>query len=918
MKRQLAIIFMTLSLSLSGQRIIGYFPNYAYAATYNQIQYNKLTHLYYFSLNPHTNSDGSLWYNDSYSWFNSTNFSNVITAARAANPNIKIFIVTGGAPGSDGTLNTRLYNIATTPSKRNTFCNNILNFIKTNNLDGWDLDWEFPFDQANRDAHETLLSVMNTKLDSMSAADCRVYELTAAVGGGYTNRTHYNPVSQDYCNANVINYVDFIDIMTYDSPVNEGDGYTSQQQLEAMQNDLTRWVAEKGWSKSKLNLGVGFYNNSHGAFSAGGNNSSWYNMNYWPTGGSGCPNMKDKIDYIKTQGCGGVFIWHLMQDNLGAGTTPAMYSLLDCIYQYTTSSWGTWVAPGNPCCPFPNPGLGADQSICGTSSVTLNSGVATNAPSRTFTWKKDGVTQINNSTTATTYNITTAGTYEVIITEGSCTRNDVIVITGTLPVPVLGADQLICSTTSYNLIPSNTASFPAGTNWQWAEDVGSGYTNISGATSNTLSNIRKAAYYKLTASISGCASTNDIVQITSNLATPVDGCSSSAPVALNVTNPGLDAGPYTWFNVSTGGTSLHTGTTYNAPSAGTYYVQSGAAGVSGSVGGTGAFGAADMSGTIVNKKLAFTTNAANLTITSIDVYVDDWDAVTSLQIAIETSGGTLIGTTSAVSYSNSVGSPYKLTIPVNLLLASAGNYRMYFTGSSTGIVRLAQAGFPYTEGTNSISIPGTPPDSYKYFTNIQFSIGSACGRLPVIASISGSCSAPAPVRLLDFYSEIVERKVLLKWITASEKNNDHFLVERSVDGIRFNRIGKINGNGNSEIISHYEFEDASVTTGEYYYRLVQKDYDGTSTYSSVISETVNAVSLSLHPNPAQGNSVIIQCNADEIMSVSIYDLNGKPVIEIQEYIVGTEIHLTGKLPAGIYLVNIKNGKVNKTMKLIKE
>jgi hypothetical protein len=98
-----------------------------------------------------------------------------------------------------------------------------------------------------------------------------------------------------------------------------------------------------------MTIGVGFYNNSFTAFSSGGNNSTYYNQTYWPTGGSGCPNMQAKIDYARTQGLAGTFIWELTQDNLCSGTVPACYSLLDCMYQRTISTWGTWTAPGNPC-----------------------------------------------------------------------------------------------------------------------------------------------------------------------------------------------------------------------------------------------------------------------------------------------------------------------------------------------------------------------------------------------------------------------------------------------------------------------------------------------------------------------------------------------------------------------------------------
>ncbi len=89
---------------LYAQRIIGYYPDYAYtAASAANIQYTKLTHLYYFSINPTRTvsgqSAGALGYNDV--WFTTARFNDVMAKAKAANPSIKLFIVTGGMPGSE-------------------------------------------------------------------------------------------------------------------------------------------------------------------------------------------------------------------------------------------------------------------------------------------------------------------------------------------------------------------------------------------------------------------------------------------------------------------------------------------------------------------------------------------------------------------------------------------------------------------------------------------------------------------------------------------------------------------------------------------------------------------------------------------------------------------------------------------------
>lgn len=355
----LPMVLVCLTVSFAqAQRIIGYFPNYRYSvANASGVQYAKLTHLYYFSLNPTRSvsgqSTGSLWYNDPYSWFTTASFTDVTTKARAANSNIKIFIVTGGAPGSDSDLSTRLQYVGSNPGPLNTFCNNIISFIVSNNLDGWDLDWEFPNTAAARTAHQNLLAKMRFKIDSLKTVSCKYYEITAAVGAGNTDvaaHTCWAVAHTDYITQTAINYLDQVNLMTYDGDVGSPPcSFSSHQHYDLVTKAFTDWRTDFTIPASKINIGVGFYDNSGNAFNSIGNVGTRYNnATYW-NGGSGCANMQAKINYIHTQGGSGTMIWELTQDNLCTGTTPACYSLLDCMYQYTQSTWGTWVSPTVSC-----------------------------------------------------------------------------------------------------------------------------------------------------------------------------------------------------------------------------------------------------------------------------------------------------------------------------------------------------------------------------------------------------------------------------------------------------------------------------------------------------------------------------------------------------------------------------------------
>jgi hypothetical protein len=58
-----------------------------------------------------------------------------------------------------------------------------------------------------------------------------------------------------------------------------------------------------------------------------------------------------------------------------------------------------------------------------------------------------------------------------------------------------------------------------------------------------------------------------------------------------------------------------------------------------------------------------------------------------------------------------------------------------------------------------------------------------------------------PVEFLSFDAKRVNEKVNLTWVTASEINNSHFEVERSVDNNRFEQIGTVKGNAHATLNS---------------------------------------------------------------------------------------------------------------------
>lgn len=91
-----------------------------------------------------------------------------------------------------------------------------------------------------------------------------------------------------------------------------------------------------------------------------------------------------------------------------------------------------------------------------------------------------------------------------------------------------------------------------------------------------------------------------------------------------------------------------------------------------------------------------------------------------------------------------------------------------------------------------------------------------------------------PIELYTFEGECIQNKNLITWSTASEHNNDYFIIERSADGENWSIINKTTGMGNSTMLTKYSCVDNTFGKRINYYRLTQVDFDGANkTYGPI-------------------------------------------------------------------------------------
>jgi hypothetical protein len=128
---------------------------------------------------------------------------------------------------------------------------------------------------------------------------------------------------------------------------------------------------------------------------------------------------------------------------------------------------------------------------------------------------------------------------------------------------------------------------------------------------------------------------------------------------------------------------------------------------------------------------------------------------------------------------------------------------------------------------------------------------------------AGFCNNVLPIILKTFSVGNSEGSNLLKWVTASEINFQHFVVERSANGEIFSELGIVEGSGTNFIgvEMRYAFSDRNPIIGKNYYRLKSIDLDGYFEYSKILMVVANgSKNVCLYPSPSEGTSIGLQIN----------------------------------------------------------
>jgi hypothetical protein len=158
-----------------------------------------------------------------------------------------------------------------------------------------------------------------------------------------------------------------------------------------------------------------------------------------------------------------------------------------------------------------------------------------------------------------------------------------------------------------------------------------------------------------------------------------------------------------------------------------------------------------------------------------------------------------------------------------------------------------------------------------------------------------------PVMWGQIQAEQIGNKNRISWQTLQEINNNYFSIEKSYDAQNWLPAGTINGAGNSMVPRTYVFEEDAVLTTTTYYRIGQTDFDGTTTYSNVVTLEAAVNKPSVLVNAFANNKIIHLSHNLSNITFGVFNTSG---ILMKELICENNNNMfdLNDLPSGVYIL----------------
>ncbi|MDH6307283.1 chitinase [Dysgonomonas sp. PFB1-18] len=236
--------------------IIAYVGGYNGLVDADKIAANKITHINYAFVDV---QGGKAFLTNEAT--DTVNFRK-LNELKQQNPDLKILISVGGWSWSRNFSDAVL-----TPEGQNTFAKSAVDIMKKYDLDGVDIDWEYPaipgddgnvYRPEDKQNYTLMFAAIKAELDALSKETNKKYLLTTAVGGQqeFIDNTEM---------AKVQEYLDYVNVMTYDSQSKEKaihhtnlDPSDKYENSSSASKSMQAYIAA-GVPADKLVMGIAFY-----------------------------------------------------------------------------------------------------------------------------------------------------------------------------------------------------------------------------------------------------------------------------------------------------------------------------------------------------------------------------------------------------------------------------------------------------------------------------------------------------------------------------------------------------------------------------------------------------------------------------------------------------------------------------------
>jgi len=267
------------------------------------------------------------------------------------------------------------------------------------------------------------------------------------------------------------------------------------------------------------------------------------------------------------------------------------------------------------------------------------------------------------------------------------------------------------------------------------------------------------------------------------------------------------------------------------------------------------------------------------------------------------------------------------TTPVKYWIGVTGGQYTYFACTPAYTAGSYLWATPQWDNTGNKVLSAVSAQHYSSYTgsgnlfNLTFNVGNpyTCGRFLVCAN---TINCTLPVDFISFDAEKQGNGNLITWSTAKEEDVNYYVVESSTDGTNFYPLAKVQAQGNTSLNNYSYTDNSSDMRGNIYYRIVEVDNNGNSSYSDVKTiSTGIGKDVVIIPNPNNGTfKVEIDGEASQV-NIVLYNAMGQQVYQTSGQGNGssysTNINIQS-LASGVYYLYAQSANDSWVKKVVKE